>query len=613
MKKLGTLLITLVFSYSYVSASAEPAYERTIVNAADFGVRANSYENASAAIVRAVQFCKGKTGITLRLPEGRIDVWPEYAEKRELFISNGTETDTLSKQKNIAFLLVNLQDFELEGQNTLVVLHGKMISFAVLDSRDIKISGIRFDYERPTMSEFTVQAISPTETTLEVHPKSSYAIEKGKFVLYGEGWKSKSHHTIRLDSATDMMYYSNWRATEQSVATELATGLVQFKGDFSKSNWKAGDRLSVRDPYRDNTGALIWKSKDILLRDLTMHYMHGLGIVSQFSENISLVKVRVEPPAESGRVISSFADCFHFSGCKGKILIDSCYTSGAHDDPINVHGTHLKILAVSDARKLRVGFMHHQTYGIEAFFQGDSVAYVEAATLLPIALGKVKQAGMISRKEMELEMENDLPPGIEKGHVLENLTWTPELEIRNSHFERTNTRGILVTTRKKVVIDNNRFVRTGMHAILIADDASSWYESGPVQDLLIQNNRFEECGFNSGPGNHVIAIAPENHRLVEKKYVHKNIRIQNNYFKVYDAPLVSARSVDGLVFSNNTVELSPLFPPKEARASFHLTASTKVTIQGNKMQIPWPLIIQYENMPASAIKAAGWQIQGIKK
>ena len=72
--------------------------------------------------------------------------------------------------------------------------------------------------------------------------------------------------------------------------------------------------------------------------------MHGLGIVSQFSENISLWKVTVAPAANSGRVISSWADCFHFSGCRGKISLDSCLTSGSHDDAVNIHGTQLQIV-----------------------------------------------------------------------------------------------------------------------------------------------------------------------------------------------------------------------------------------------------------------------------
>ena len=64
---------------------------------------------------------------------------------------------TLPKIKNIAFLFEDCKNITLDGNNTLVVLHGKMVSFAILNSSNIKIKNIRFDYERPTMSELTIQ------------------------------------------------------------------------------------------------------------------------------------------------------------------------------------------------------------------------------------------------------------------------------------------------------------------------------------------------------------------------------------------------------------------------------------------------------------------------
>jgi polygalacturonase len=209
---------------------------------------------------------------------------------------------------------------------------------------------------------------------------------------------------------------------------------------------------------------------------------------------------------------------------------------------------------------------------------------------------------------MELEMETAIPEEVNHDFVLENISWTPEVTIQNSHFERTNTRGILVTTRKKVRIENNRFVRTGMHAILIANDASGWYESGPVEDVLIQNNRFEECGYNSEPGNAVISVAPENHELVPNQYVHRNIRIRNNYFKVYDAPLVAARSTGGLEFIGNTVEQSFILPKKGEKYSIQLTACTAVTIQDNRFSVPWLPFVQFEKMDKRAIRVKGLKL-----
>ncbi|HKO80627.1 MAG TPA: right-handed parallel beta-helix repeat-containing protein [Chitinophagaceae bacterium] len=600
---------TLRQSIDGIQFSGESAGQRiasdteNIVSLTDFGVKPNSFENASAAVKKAIEFCKEKSAVTLLLPGGRIDLWPEGSGKKELYISNSTEDDTLSKFKNIGFLFDGFKNITVEGNNTLVVLHGKMVSFAILNSENIQLKNTRFDYERPTMSELAIQTVSAQAIETVIHPDSKYFIDNGRIHFYGEGWKSQSYHTILFEAGKNVMKYSSFKPLDESKAIQTSPLHVTFQGDFSKTSFHPGDILTLRDPYRDNSGGFISLSKNIRIENVKMHYMHGLGIVSQFSENISLIKCVAAPSGNSGRIISSFADCFHFSGCKGSILIDSCLTSGSHDDPVNVHGTHLKIMSIDANKKMTVRFMHHQTYGFEAFFARDSIAFINPQTLMPIAYAKLKNAKLISKREMELELEGNLSGNVKTGDCIENITWTPEVTIRNSRFERTNTRGMLLTTRRKVIIENNTFYRTGMHAILIANDASSWYESGAVQDVTIRNNIFEECGYNSSPGNYIINIAPENHELAPGKTVHKNIKIEKNIFKVYDYPLLSARSTEGLLFKNNTIIQTDFMNPGEKRPALYLTACKGVRIEKNDFKTKEKPIIKLVNMTNKEIKA----------
>lgn len=573
-----------IHSKSQVAVTSVANQQSDTIRLADYGVKSNSFENAALGIRKAIDACKSKSNPTLLLPGGRIDIWPDGAVKRELYVSNCTEDDTLSKIKNIAFLLEDCNDFTLDGNNTLVVLHGKMVSFAILNSHRIQVKNIRFDYERPTMSELTIRSVTGNVVEADIHPDSKYLIDNGRIVFYGEGWKTNAWHAILLDPEKNILRYSTFKPFNESKAVQMSAGHVRFEGDFSKHNFHPGEVLTIRDPYRDNCGAFINLSKDIQLENVKMHYMHGLGIVSQFSENISLLKVVVAPRENSGRIIASFADCFHFSGCKGLIKIDSCFTSGAHDDPVNVHGTHLQITQIDATKKMTVRFMHHQTYGFQAFYSGDSIAFINPKTLMPIGLAKLKSAKLINLREMEIELEGEPPANINAGACMENLTWTPEVTIRNSRFERTNTRGLLLTTRRKILIENNVFYRTGMFPILIADDASSWFESGAVQDVTIQNNVFEECGHNSGSG--AISIAPENHELVVGNMVHRNIRILNNTFKVYNDAVLSARSVDNLIFAGNKIIHTNLMEKGKSQAAIDLTACRKVRIENNAFDLP---------------------------
>lgn len=587
------LLNRLVIIFFSLFITLTGAFGQTVIHASDHGVRSNSFENASTAVQKTIDACKAKGDAVLLLPGGRIDIWPERATRRELYISNSTEDDDLPKVKNIAFLFEDCKNITLDGNNTLVVLHGKMVSFAILNSSNIKIRNIRFDYERPTMSELTIKAVTDKSLEAEIHPDSKYVIENGRIGFYDEGWKTRSHHTIVFEPGTNSFHYSSFKPFLESRAVQLDSFRVRFDGNFSGNKFHPGDVLTVRDPYRDNCGAFIHLSKNIQLEDVKMHYMHGLGIVSQFSENISLLRVIVAPRENSGRIIASFADCFHFSGCRGLVKIDSCFTSGSHDDPVNVHGTHLQITTV-DAGKITVRFMHHQTYGFNAFFAGDSIAFVDPKTLMPLGTAKLKTAKLINKREMEIEVNGTMPSFVNAGLCIENLTWTPEVIIQNSRFERTPARGLLVTTRRKVVIQNNIFYRTGMYPVLIADDATSWFESGAVQDVTIRNNLFEECGYNSGSG--AIQIAPENHELQPGKMVHRNIRIINNTFKMTNQAVVSARSTDRLVFTGNKIVYTDLLKGRIDIIAIDLTACTNVIIEKNNFDLPSLPVINLQKM-----------------
>ena len=216
--------------------------------------------------------------------------------------------------------------------------------------------------------------------------------------------------------------------------------------------------------------------------------------------------------------------------------------------------------------------MHGQTYGFTPFFRGDKVEIVDRHTLNCLAPATVKDVKKINDYDFELTLDRKVPAlpegyGIEDIAV-ENVTWTPEVEIVNNYFARIPTRGILITTRGKSLIEGNTFFRMPMPSILVSDDARGWYESGPVRDLTIRRNTFIECG------SPVICITPEIDRF--DKPVHKNILIEENRFlmkndseairlnatenvtikkNIFDIPDSSINSVDALINAENSTGL----------------------------------------------------------
>ena len=116
-------------------------------------------------------------------------------------------------------------------------------------------------------------------------------------------------------------------------------------------------------------------------------------------------------------------------------------------------------------------------------------------------------------------------------------------------------------------VHNNIFHTPGA-AILIAGDANHWFESGPVKDVTIADNLFDNCNFGLW-GRATIDIFPEivPQRRATTLY-HRNIRIENNTFRAFEPRLLRAHGVENLEMTNNHLEPTRDYPASEKNAEF---------------------------------------------
>ncbi len=511
------------------------------------GVRANTGNDVTGAFNAALQRCRNNEIKVLHLEKGVYDFWPEDAARKEIFVSNtSSETECPSKIKVIGLLLEDQHNLTIEGNGAELRFHGKQTMMGIIHSSGIRLRNLHIDSERPGASEMVVEKVEPDGVILRFNKSSWYEITaEGRVELVGEGWKTVHPHCVEYDKASGHMdYSSNWDIVQESRAEEIEKGLVKIFTDAT-SSFKEGNIITVRDHIRDQVGILNLESQDLEFEDMGIHSLHAIGVVNQFCRNLSFRNVRFEPREGSGRILASSADFLHFSGCAGKINIQGCRFSGAQDDPINVHGTYLVLEEVVSEKKVRLRFAHHQTYGMQAFWPGDTVSFVNRNSLQTVAAAVVDSVRRLSDREVLLSVSQRIPEEIRAGeYVMENLTWTPEVEISDNYFTRTNTRGTLITTPRKSVIRNNVYEKVGMSAILVSGDAHDWYESGAVRNLTIENNRFIDCSYSAAK-NAVILIEPTN--TVEDTPVHDTIRIISNKFESEGRKPVVSKSVRSLI------------------------------------------------------------------
>jgi hypothetical protein len=401
-------------------------------------------------------------------------------------------TDFGVKPDGRADAVAGVRGLTIEGNGSEFVCHGRMQPLTLEECRGITVRNLSIDWDIPFVAQAKIEKVEKDHIDIRIDRRESpYAIEEGKIVFHGEGWRSRWWGCMEFDAQTRI--------------------IPQQSGDA---------------PLGGNWG-----------------------------------------------------------NYRGHVLVDGCKFEGLMDDPINVHGTSVRIIDVKDDRRVRCRFMEGMSTGMTWGRSGDRVGFIDARSMATVGLGAVKSYARIDRDQFEVEFDAEIPAAVRAGHALENLTWAPDFTVRNSTFGSCRARGLLISTPGKVVIENNDFVSSGA-AILIAGDANGWYESGAVRDVLIRGNRFHPSCLTSWYqfGEGIISIFPIIPQVDPEKPFHRNIRIEGNRFDVFDYSVLYALSVDGLTFKDNTIEHNEQYKPWQGRkAMLTFEGCKRVVVGGNRL------------------------------
>ncbi|MEI6177835.1 MAG: hypothetical protein WCS43_13160 [Verrucomicrobiota bacterium] len=128
--------------------------------------------------------------VEVRFAAGRYDFHPDNAFRDTYQISNTNSVpDGL---KAVGMLLAGAKHVRVSGPDATIVYRGKMIEVCIDGSEDINLSGLAFDYHRPTVSEFKV--VEHGEPVIHIDPSNNapnssvhrnIRIENNEFELRG--------------------------------------------------------------------------------------------------------------------------------------------------------------------------------------------------------------------------------------------------------------------------------------------------------------------------------------------------------------------------------------------------------------------------------------------
>lgn len=590
MKLLYVLSLSLVLSCT--TLSAQKVYEISA-----FGLKANSSKNASPVLQKALAKIKAeyKEGekVILRFPEGRYEFHEKGAAVREYYISNHDQTNP----KKVGIALEDMKNLTLDGQGSEFVFHGRMLPVSLLRSENCLLKNFSIDFENPHIAQVKIVENDPQDgIVFEPAPWVDYRIAKDSiFEAYGEGWTMRHSWGIAFDGDTKhLVYNTSDIGCPTKGASEVAPRRIHAPG-WKDARLVPGTVVAMRGWGRPTPGIFLSHDVNTTIENVKVHYAEGMGLLAQLCENITLEKFGVCLKGDADpRYFTTQADATHFSGCKGKIVSCNGLYEGMMDDAINVHGTYLKVVKRVDDCTLVGRYMHGQSWGFEWGCPGDEVQFIRSNTMELVG----KQNKIISIRPYDKEQTEgareflitfqepvDQVINEQSGFGIENLTWTPEVLFSGNVIRNNRARGSLFSTPRKTIVENNLFDHTSGAAILLCGDCNGWFETGACRHVIIRKNRFVNALTNLFQfTNAVISIYPEIPDLKgQQQYFHGGpeggIVIEDNEFETFDAPILYAKSVDGLVFRNNTIKLNTEYKPFHPnRNRFWLERVTNVTI-----------------------------------
>lgn len=617
----GSLVLGLLltpFASALPDVKAEGA--DVVIDATVYGADPTGQKDSTRAIQEAFAAAKqatedGAASVTVSFPEGEYHIYKDYAEKKVYHTSNTNSIE--NPQKTIGLLIEDQENFTLEGNGSLFMMHGNMMALAVVNSKNVNLENFSWDFGVPTISEMTVTDMGTTDdgkpyTDFLIPECFPHAVTGNTITWYSEkspytnqyywtqtGIHDPSYGIVTYQPDGEMSrnnYISDGPFTGVSQIEEIDDTHVRIVYQLSRPTMqKKGTVIELAaNETRQTAGAFIWESENVTSDHVNVHYMHGFGWLVQMSRDVYFYNCNLTPREGSGHITVSFADGIHASGAAGELVIENCNFANTHDDPINLHGTFTRVEERhSDGHTLTLAYIHTQQGGFPQFHVGDKVAFFTRDTLestdnetLYTVAEVVSNPGeddndlrtMVIRFEEELPADLSAKIGSEPKYVAENVTYAPEVTIKNCTFQQVPTRGILCTTRNKVLIEGNTFKNMSMATIFLSNDSDEWYESGPIRDMTIRNNVFYirsigRTWWEYAPPIYIHPVTKGGGLPSEDNPIHKNITIEGNTFhmdvnilernamgvdtgsfRTSDVgTVVNAESVENLIIRNNKV------------------------------------------------------------
>ena len=443
----------------------------------------------------------------------------------------------------IAFFIKDKENIVLDFCGATLYLHGIMQPFLLDNCKNITIKNCVIEYDRSFVSEAEVIESTDTYLKVKMFKQFPYRVDDGNLIFTSDTWENNqldkgpvffqfftpdTHKAAGLRLA---IVGKNPQLDESLPWANQTLKLVaKAEGDylvFAGNNlpiFRIGLVLAIAHSDRKYSGMMLINCENIYLENDRVLNGPGMGLLPIYTKNLYIDGFKLCHDEKSPGIIANEADGIHAVACSGDFVLRNCILEGMIDDALNIHSNFYKVLECKEnvITALCAGAVSVE---FKIFGEGDTIAIYQGSTLLKQAEYIIKDIRRLEGKKVEIVVDRPLLTHRE-GDVLENLSAQAKVAISNCRFGKANTH-LRFQTRGGILIEN---CETEL-PFWLTGDMSYWFESSPVDNLIIRNTKFmtNEATIYCNPEFMPTEAAP---------YYHGNIAVEDCTF-LSDRPMLA--------------------------------------------------------------------------
>ena len=508
------------------------------IEAAGFGAVPDDNRNDFDAFRRIGDFCRENPGTVLSIAPGVYEIADSLALKIEREAISGVYGEGV-QQKLFrpdgpyvsAFDLTGCKGLRINAEGVTLRLHGWYEVVSIVRADDISISGLKIVCHRPPN---TVGRITKSEAD-----GFEMCFDTERYTFIDSIVTGRVHF---FDDSLKRLYTGGVGAKKL-----LAPGKVWCS---SNRHPRLGDYCILRHGGHYRPAIMIKESSDITLSNISIHSQPGMGIVGHRSSDIAIDRLHIVPLP--GDVISTNTDATHFTSCSGKLSITNSEFKGQGDDCTNIHNYYYHFYPLSDrSAEIRVENADLHALSLDYPEPGDSMIIINRRDMAEQGRYAVTAVDTCEAKwRVVISLDKPIPQDSLSNLIMTNFTRFPKATITDNKVRSHLARAFLVKSPGAYIARND--IDGSCDTAIKLGTELGWNESGPVSDIVIEDNNIRNCGY-CGAKSSPTCVLLATDAAAQPPKVNRNIVIRNNTF-VTDRPnAILIKDASGVEISGNKV------------------------------------------------------------